>query len=91
MKLNHADEPVKPPAHADATAPNPPPPTAAQRPADFIEMPFGRFKGQKVSQIRSWYLRWTLDNLPAMRQSLRDVIEDELRFREHRKQSGGKP
>jgi hypothetical protein len=55
------------------------------RAAENITMPFGKFKGQKLSEIRNWYLRWALENLSAMRPALVNAIESELQYREAKK------
>jgi hypothetical protein len=47
-------------------------------------MPFGDYNGYKLSEVPSGYLRFCLDKLSSMRQSLREAIEQELLDREGR-------
>lgn len=43
-------------------------------------MPFGKFKGIRVSELETWYLRWALKNL-ALDAPLKAAIQRELEER----------
>ena len=43
-----------------------------------MEMPFGKFKGQEISEIPKGYLRW-LENNTALRGAVADEVYDVLR------------
>jgi hypothetical protein len=65
--------------------PSVPAPPTPPRAGDEITMPFGKYAGKPISEIRSWYLEWCLRDLSNMRQSIREAIEEELHFRKQRR------
>jgi|SRR5579871_626496 len=46
------------------------------------EMPFGKYRGEPLSEIPTGYLRWVLDTCELRSEDLRDAIEEELESRE---------
>jgi hypothetical protein len=48
----------------------------------FERMPFGKFKGQKLTEINQEYLQWCLDNINFTGNTLKTSIEYELLNRE---------
>jgi hypothetical protein len=43
-----------------------------------MKMPFGKHKGEEISQIDKKYLEWVINNLEDINQELYDEIESEL-------------
>lgn len=52
-----------------------------------MTMPFGKYSGEELADIRADYLEWVLENCDNIRPSLRSAIENELRDRDEAEQA----
>jgi hypothetical protein len=83
----HADGKQRPLILSASITPNDGPPMKTPRDGDYICLPFGKHKGQALSEIPTSYLEWCQENLEDLRPSLADAIAGELlhRWRERNK------
>jgi hypothetical protein len=54
------------------------PPPAAKVLTGSDPMPFGKFKGQPLEDLSSWYIKWLLDNATNMDADLRLYFQDRM-------------
>ena len=48
---------------------------------DVLTMPFGKYKGQRIEDLDSDYIRWCLENLERLSDRIKEEMENQLSLR----------